>query len=133
MSRRKFFKALKKAQEEPFKRKAEWIKRYFDTRIFGSSDWEGMNPNDWGTLLKSLRDKIAHKDRLHPSFDSEEVLVGEVLFDWPTLRGITRDRFCQYIQNGMFAIFTDVSPVLYELEWKPGPYRTDMWQEKGTS
>ncbi len=128
MSKEKFFKALKRANLRPLASKAEWVRDYFAKKVFGSSDREGLNPNDWGCLLISLRDKIAHRDRLHPSFEGNETLVGKVLFDWPTLRNITYDRFCQYMQNGMFALFKDVSPILYELEWKPGTYRPDMWQ-----
>jgi hypothetical protein len=128
ISTNKFFKALTSVQEAPFAKKARRVTEYFQTRVFGSSDWDGLNPNDWGTLLVTLRDKIAHRDRLRPSFDSDETLIGKVLFDWPTLQKMTYDRFCQYMQNGMFALFTDVSPIIYEVEWKPDPYRPDLWQ-----
>lgn len=128
MSKDRFFKALDMVTQEPFLQKAELIRNYFSTKVFGCSDWTGLNPNDWGTLLRSLRDKIAHRDRLHPSFDGSETLSGKVLFDWPTLREITYDRFCQYMDNGMFAIFTDVAPMIYELEWKSGPYKSEYWQ-----
>jgi hypothetical protein len=128
MSTGRFFKALDKVNEAPFADKAEWVHDYFDNKVFGASDWTRLNPDDWGSLLQSLRDKIAHRDRLRPSFNSDETLVGKVLFDWPTLRDITYDRFCQYMQNGMFALFTDVSPVLYELEWKAGLYEPNLWQ-----
>jgi hypothetical protein len=127
MSTTRFFKALERVQQAPFAEKAEWVHTYFRSKVFGSSDWEGLNPNNWGMLLISLRDKIAHRDRLRPSFDSDETLIGKVLFDWPTLQSTTYDRFCQYMENGMFALFTDVSPVLYELEWKSGPFHPDLW------
>jgi hypothetical protein len=128
MSTERFFKALDKVDGTPFVEKSAWVQEYFTNKVFGKSDWTGLNPDDWGSLLQSLRDKIAHRDRLRPSFNGDETLVGRVLFDWPTLRDITYDRFCQYMQNGMFALFTDVSPVLYELQWKPGPYRPNLWQ-----
>lgn len=128
MSTERFFKALDKVNEGVFAEKARGVRDYFDNKVFGTSDWTGLNPDDWGSLLQSLRDKIAHRDRLRPSFKSDETLVGNVLFDWPTLRDITYDRFCQYMQNGMFALFTDVSPILYELKWKAGPYKPDFWQ-----
>ena len=124
----KFSDALSKANEAPFAEKADRVRDYFDNKVFGSPSWTGLNPDNWGSLLKSLRDKVAHRDRLRPSYDSDETLVGKVLFDWPTLRNITYDRFCQYTQNGMFALFTDISPVLYELEWKAGPYKPGLWQ-----
>lgn len=128
ISKERFFKALNKVKEDPFAEKAKWVHDYFNNKVFGTPDWTGLNPNDWGSLLQSLRDKIAHRDRLRPAFNSGETLIRKVLFDWPTLKGITYDRFCQYMQNGMFALFTDVSPVLYELEWKPGPYKPSLWQ-----
>lgn len=129
MSRRKFAKGLAKVQQVPFAEKAQWVKEYFDSKVFGVSDGRSFDLNNWGTLLVSLRDKIAHRDHLRRSFNSEERLLGEVLFDWPTLQDMTYDRFCQYMQNGMFSLVTDVSPVLYELEWKPGPYKPDLWQQ----
>lgn len=129
MSRRKFVKELAKVQQVPFAEKAQRVKEYFDSKVFGGSNGRSFDLNNWGTLLVSLRDKIAHKDRLRPSFKSEEHLLGEVLFNWPTLQDMTYDRFCQYMQNGMFSLVTDVSPVLYELEWKPGPYKPDLWQQ----
>jgi len=128
MSKEKFFKSLGSVDQSPFSDKVKKIEKYFHTQVFGSSEWYGMNPNNWGSLLVSLRDKVAHRDRLRPSFDSGETLVGGVLFDWPTLRNITYDRFCQYMQNGMFALFTDVSPIIYELEWKAGVYKPDLWE-----
>jgi len=128
MSVDRFFKALDRVNAPPFAEKAKQIHDYFDSSVFGTQDWSGLNPNDWGSLLRSLRDKIAHRDRLRPSFKGTETLVGQILFDWPTLKDITFDRFCQYMQNGMFALFTDVSPILYELEWRPGPYGPDQWR-----
>lgn len=128
MSTKKFFKALEGVQQSPFAEKASQIHIYFYEHVFGSTDWDGLNPNNWGSLLRSLRDKVAHKNRLRPSYESDEVLVGGIRFDWPTLQGITYDRFCQYIQNGMFSLLTDLAPILYELEWKAGPYNQDMWK-----
>lgn len=128
MSTQKFFKALRGVQQSPFAEKASQIHLYFDEHVFGSPDWDGLNTNNWGSLLRSLRDKVAHKNRLRPAYESDEVLVGGILFDWPTLQGITYDRFCQYVQNGMFSLFTDLTPILYELDWKAGLYRPDMWE-----
>jgi hypothetical protein len=128
MSTKTFFRALHRVNEAPFAEKAQWLQDYFHNKVFGTSNWTGQNPNNWGSLLQSLRDKIAHRDRLRPSFNSDGTPVRKVLFDWPTLRDITFDRFCQYMQNGMFALFTDVSPVLYEVEWKPGPFKPNLWQ-----
>lgn len=48
--------------------------------------------------------------------------------DWPPeLKDIENARFCQDVQNEMFAMITELASVLYGLEWKPGPYQPDMW------
>lgn len=128
MSRNRFDRALKNVPQSPLSEKAVQVKEYFDTGVFASSAQSWLSPENWGTLLESLRDKIAHRDRLRPSFDSDETLVGKVLLDWPTVQKTTYERFCQYMQNGMFYLITDISPILYELDWKAGPYRPDLWQ-----
>ena len=128
MSRARFFNGLEKVRSGPFAGKARAVEDYFRDKVFRPGDAKGFVPENWGTLLGSLRDKIAHRDRLRPSFDGSEKLLEKVLLDWPTLQGTTYERFCQDMQNGMFALFTDVSPVLYELEWKAGPYRPDLWE-----
>ncbi len=126
ISRKIFFKALANVKE-PYLEKAEAISAYFDTNVFGSSEFGDWNPKNWGTLLISLRDKIAHRDIIRPSFDSDETLAQDILFNWPTLQGTTYERFCQYIGNGIFTMLRDVSPILYELEWKAGPPRPGLW------
>ena len=120
MTTGKFFDTLERAQEDSSV-KVRQVEEYFNTKVFGVDKQDVWHPNNWGTLLLSLRDKIAHRDRLHPSFDSDETLIGKVLFDWPTLRGITCDRFYQSMQSGLFCLIKKLSPILYELEWKPGP------------
>jgi hypothetical protein len=128
ISYQKFMKSLENADTDRLLIKAQLVKEYFESRIFGSSDWEAFNPNNWGTILKSLRDKVAHRDKLRPSFDSDETLLDRVLFNWPTLQETTYDRFCQYMQNGMSAMISDISPIIYDLDWKPGPYRPELWE-----
>ena len=127
ISEKKFFKSVDGIIEGSFVDKAKLVSHYFSTRVFGSSNWDGLNPNNWGTLLKSLRDRIAHRDIIRPSFNSKETIAGNLLFDWPTLQNITYDRFCQYMQNGMFALMQDISPILYDLEWKSGVYTPGLW------
>lgn len=105
---------------------------YFENKVFAKSSENWLSPENWGALLQSLRDKIAHRDKLRPSYDSDENLVDDVLFDWPTLRETTYDRFCQYMQNGMFYMLHDLSKMLYELEWKPGPYKEGLWDESAS-
>jgi len=133
MSRKRFDRALKNVPQSPLSEKAVQVKEYFDTRVFAPSAQSWLSPENWGTLLESLRDKIAHRDRLRPSFDSDETLVGKVLLDWPTMQKTTYQRFCQYMQNEMFYLVTDISPILYELDWKAGPYKPDLWQMESHS
>jgi hypothetical protein len=121
MTKSKFFATLKNAKKKGPTKKAVLVEKHFNTKVFGADKQDAWHPNNWGTLLISLRDKVAHRDRLHPSFDSGETLIGKVLFDWPTLRGITYDRFNQSMQSGLFCLLKELSPVLYELEWQPGP------------
>lgn len=128
MSIPKFYKALKRAQPSELKDQAERIREYFTSHVFAKDRMiDPIAPINWGTLVTDLRDKIAHRDTLHPSFESDERLLEKVLFDWPTLRGLTFDRFCQAVQNGFFFMLTELSPLLYGLEWKAGPYKDDLW------
>lgn len=129
-SPKKFFKNLKTVANPRLKEKAKRIEGYLVNNVFGedkSGGVDSIDPKNWGNLLKSLRDKVAHRDLLRPSFDSDERLIGKVLFDWPTIQGLTFDRFAQSIQNGMFFMLETLSPMLYDLEWKAGPYNPDMW------
>lgn len=128
ISTKKFYNALDKINECAFKEKSLKIKEYFKTNIFGVPDWDFQSPKDWGTLLTSLRDKIAHRDTIKYSFKSDEILQKTILFNWPTLKDITYDRFCQYIQNGMFILFADIAPIIYELEWISGSFNENMWE-----
>lgn len=129
ISKGKFEKTLTKVSF-PFIDKGAQVQEYFQSKVFAETQKEWLNPENWGTLLRSLRDKIAHRDRLRPSFDSNETLTGQILFDWPTLQKTTYDRFCQYMQNGMFELLREVSPILYDVEWKPGPFKPEMWSEE---
>ncbi|MCB0262493.1 MAG: hypothetical protein R3C41_02630 [Calditrichia bacterium] len=127
ITKSKFYKELDKTLGDPFSQKASLVNEYFRSKIFGTSDWEGLNPNNWGSLIESLRNKIAHRDIIRPSFNSDESIFDNILFNWPTIQGITYDRFCQYMQNGIFTSFVNLSPILYELEWKSGPYMPTLW------
>jgi len=121
MSLKKFYRCMKSTQEPILKRKSARLHCYFKKNVFSE--------DGWGTLLKGLRDKIAHQEHLRSSYEGSEKLFGKVLLDWPTLRGKTFDRFCQEIENGMFNMIRETSPILFDLEWKSGPYKPDLWKE----
>ena len=118
MSQENFNKFLSNVKEEPLRQKAENTRIYFDSNVFGEKCW--------GALLVSLRDKIAHYTSLHPQRDGTESVLCMHL-DWPTIRKLTFERFVQDFHNGMFNLISDVSPILYELDWKSCPYRADLW------
>lgn len=124
MSAKKFYSRMKSTQEPVFKRKSARLHAYFENNVFGK--------DRWGKLLTGLRDKIGHQEHLRPSYEGSEKLFGKVLLDWPTLRGKTFDRLCQEIEDGMFDMIRETSPVLFDLEWKSGPYKPDIWKETRT-
>jgi hypothetical protein len=117
MNKERFFDELDKVQQIPFSQKAEWVTDYFKSNVFGEYDDKSFVRKDWGELLKSLRDRIAHRDIIRPSFDSDETLIKGILLDWPTLQGMTYHAICEMIRNGMYLLFYDVSAFLYDLKW----------------
>ena len=87
----------------------------------------------WLAVLVSLRDKVAHRDRVRPSFAGTEELPTGELFDWPSVKGVTYDRFCQSMDNGIFEMFRELFPVLYGQPWIAGPYRPGMFRSNTAS
>jgi hypothetical protein len=130
ISRDRFRKALQRVSDPTLKLKAAKVQQYFDNRVFGKYDGKSFQVTSWGTLITSLRDKIAHRDIVRPSFESGETLAKKVLFDWPTIQDTTYERFHQDMQSGMFFLVTELSPILYEVEWIPGPYRPGMYNSE---
>ena len=118
MSLRKFEESIKKITNDKFKDRARRLKRIFENDVFGE--------NKWGHVLRSIRDKIAHRGKLKPSLHGNET-IASVLLDWPTIRKMTFERFAQDIQEGSFDMLRDTTPYLYELEWKTGPYNPNAW------
>jgi hypothetical protein len=113
-----FQKHMRSVQEPRFAKRAERLSQYFDENVFADGAW--------GKLLKELRDKITHRENLRPSTDGNEVIAG-VLLDWPTIRSMTFERFAQEFSNGAFEMLRTTSPILFELEWKSGAYKEDLW------
>jgi hypothetical protein len=118
MTKARFFRELGGVQEGPWVSKARWVEEYFASKVFS----EQYNPNswvreDWGTLATSLRDRIAHRDIVRPSYDSQETLIADVRLEWPTLQEMTYHAFCEMVRAGMRSLFYDVSAFLYDLDW----------------
>ena len=114
MSKSRFFKALESTLEDPFHERASTICDYFENHVFSSS--ESLSQDNWGSILRSIRDKIAHRDRLH-TYPGQS----------PVIQGNFYEEFCQKMQNGMFELIRETTPVLFNLEWKSGPYREGLW------
>jgi hypothetical protein len=117
MTKERFYNELGRTDQEPFVKKAAWVKVYFDDKVFGEHNDKAFVWSDWGKLLKSLRDRIAHRDIVQPSFDSRETLIHDILLDWPTLQKMTYHSMCEMIRNGMYFLFYDVSAYIYDSEW----------------
>lgn len=83
----------------------------------------------WGKFLRDLRNSTVHRDILYPTFDTGEKLADKTLGKWPArLRDTNAIRCAQDIQNDMFTMITTSAPMLYDLEWKAGPFRDDLWE-----
>jgi hypothetical protein len=77
-------------------------------------------PDAWGSLLRALRDKVAHGRDFEPGHDSSE-RVGVVTLDWPTLRKQTFHALLQSFENDAFGLLCELVPVLYGTPWRSGP------------
>lgn len=128
MSSRKLLKALDGIEEEPFVQRAKAITQYFRKNVFGSGEKKVFLTDNWGELLKELRNSTLHRDMLAPSFENQTTLLEQITGDWhKSLEGISCSRFCQNAQNDMFDLVTTIAALLYEVEWKPGPYKANLW------
>lgn len=128
LSGKKFIKALEQVVEDPYKARAEQVKEYFANNVFGDQKAGALLSNNWGELLKSLRNSLVHRDMLYPDFPNEISLLKKVIGEWPQKEeNLTCSRFCQDVQNVMFYLLTKLAAAVYGLEYKPGPYKPDMW------
>lgn len=119
MGKSKFYDELDKVVGSPFNDKAIWLKKYFDTNVFGHEEDQNASifRKDWGTLLISLRDKIAHRDAINISLDSKEKFIDDILLEWPTTKGITYHLLAETIGNGVHALFHQALCHIYGLDW----------------
>lgn len=119
MSKGKFEKELSKSIDPLLSEKAIWVKSYFDNEVFGEeNDREAVIfRKDWGQLVKSLRDKIAHRDIIRQSFESKEEFIFNIRLEWPTLKKFTYHTLAETIGNGIHALFYKVLCHIYESNW----------------
>ena len=119
MSKEKFYAELRKVHEPPFLEKAKYTQNYFKKRVFGTINQKNLAPirDDWGSLLISLRDKIAHRDKLNLSFNSTEKISFNILLNFPSINDLTYQLFAETLRNGIHALFYDVLAHIYEEKW----------------
>lgn len=119
MSKSRFYDELDKVVEPSLAQKAKWIKQYFETRVFGYEENQetSISRNDWGTLLRSLRDRISHRDVISLSFESKEKFIADIRLDWPTIKGLTYHSMAETIGNGIYTLFHQGLCHIYELKW----------------
>jgi hypothetical protein len=107
MSYHKFIKTIRTCEKN--KDKCEKVSFYFSKFVFGKENW--------GSMLRSMRDKIAHRDMMRASYNSSEYIFDNELFDWPTIKDMTIDRLFQSIDTGIFELVQEISEILYDTEW----------------
>lgn len=98
---------------EDVKERLQQACNYFKENVFALGKW--------GHLLKDLRDKVAHFDRIRPRHEpSNEV---EKL----TVTGCSLEQLAQDFENGSYDLITEVIPAIWERKWQPGSPRPGMW------
>ena len=128
MSGQKLLGALDEVRNERFDDRAKVIAQYFRENVFGAGKEKTYLTDNWGELLRGLRNSILHRDMLAPSFEKQVKLSTQLMSDWrKSLEDISCSRFCQDVQNDMFDLVTTVAALVYQVEWKPGPYRPNLW------
>jgi hypothetical protein len=114
LTNKEYRKAVEKAPTD-LRDRLTSAQHYFTEDVFGQGKW--------GSLLKSLRDRVVHFDRVRPSHtaigDASEIL---------TVAGYSLERLAQDFENGVYDLLVNVVAPIWERDWKPGPYRPGMWE-----
>lgn len=87
---------------------------FFENEVFGDGKW--------GFLLKSLRDRVVHFDRIRPSV-SENVGTEQL-----TVTGLTLERLAQDFENGHYDLFLNVIAPIWGRKWIAGANTPGMWE-----
>lgn len=91
--------------------RADALADYYRRRVWA----EGR----WGDLLLSLRDKIAHADRLYPGRVVHEVEL-DLPAPSPAVAGLPLERLAMDFSNGIIELLQDTSPILTGKPWPRG-------------
>lgn len=113
ITNKKYEKAVRKAPKDVSVRLTR-AHNYFTQNVFGRGKW--------GSLLKSLRDRVAHFDRVRPSKSTSDGGSEDL-----TVAGLSLERLAQDFENGTYDLLVNVIAPIWERDWQPGPYRPGMW------
>lgn len=119
MNPKTLLKSLDKVTIKSLIPKSVKIKAYFEEQVY--------NNGGWGNKLRFLRNWIVHRDKPRPTTTDD--LISKVRSEYPMLEEESLGRFQQDMQNSWFFFYNDLAPMLYDLEWKSGPYREGMWEK----
>lgn len=108
-----YTQVVKKAPNEVRERLIQ-AHNYFTQDVFG----EGK----WGSLLKSLRDRVVHFDRIRPSRTTLDEGAEQL-----TVNKRSFERLAQDFENGSYNLIVKVIAPVWEREWQAGPYYPGMW------
>ncbi len=89
-------------------------KQYFDEKVFSK--------DKWGFLLKSLRDRVVHFDRIRPT------KINDNNFEQLSVVGLSLEKLAQEFENGSYYLLVDVIAPIWDREWISGPFKKDMWK-----
>ena len=70
----------------------------------------------WGYLLRELRDKIAHQDRLYPRRSGYDEAT-EVALTWLSVAGRPLEQLALDLSNGMVKLFEETTPIIMSRPW----------------
>ena len=125
---KKFLNALELVVDDPYRDRAQKVRQYFEENVFGERENKTIITNNWGELLRRLRNSIVHRDILIPDFENNVTLLEKIIGQWTENDvDLPCSRFSQDVQNVIFYLITTLAGIVYDLEWKPGPYKPGMW------
>ncbi len=114
--------------KEPNDKKAELVYDYIRKNVL-SKTFDNQT-DSWGDLLRDLRDKTAHKKLIKPTIIENKNNQG-VMIAWPTIKGLNYSELAQRsFENSAFEMLIKLFPILYEMEWVPGPYKEGMFNQR---
>lgn len=105
MNRTKFRKTLERLDRT---RHADALATYYRDRVWAKGCW--------GELLVSLRDKIAHHDRLYPNYSSDDIELQIPVPDME-ITGRTLERLAADLLNGIISLLQETMPILTSRAW----------------